>query len=261
MNQTFNFQRFMLVLRLEIAEKGRTQLLMATVLVGVMLLMLIPITFSKEYNDRLFSLHIIAMLMIVLFGGSLYTNQVFGQYNSTNSAIAALMVPASRLEKFLSTLLLNLAFIIPFFLLFIGLHIWTTDFANSHLLPEENEYKPLQESALWVIFAIATIIQGACFLGAIYFTRAAYIKTAAAFFITIIFGSVANYYFAKSIVPLATNLTATPFLQLRLHFIENNQYYNIDPPQALQYFVNTLPILVLLALWYIAYLRMVEKEV
>ncbi len=261
MNQTFNFQRFMLMLRLEIAEKGRTQLLMAALLVGVMLLMMLPIMFSEEFSDPLFTLHIIALFMVVLFGGSLYTNQVFGQYDSTNSAIAALMVPASRLEKFLSTLLLNLAFIIPFFLLFIGLHIWTTNFANSHLLPGEGKYKPLRESALWVTFGLATLIQGASFLGAIYFTKAAYIKTTAAFFIVIILGSTANYFVAKSMIPLATDLTATPFLQLRVHFIENNQYYNVDPPQVLQYFVNTLPILVLLALWYIAYLRMVEKEV
>lgn len=261
MNQTFDFQRFLLMIRLEIAEKGRNQLMMAAVLVGVLLLMMLPIVFSKEFHETLGGLHIIALFMLVLFGGSLYTNQVFGQYDSTNSAIAALMVPASKLEKFLSALLLNLAFIIPFVLLYVELHYWATEYANDHLISDKKKYELLPESMLYLMILTTSVIQGIAFLGAIYFTKAAYIKTAAAFFIIIVFGAIANYYIAKSMIPSSAWLSATPFMQWQLYFNETGEYHGVNMPESLQYFVNVLPILVMLAFWYIAYVRLVEKEV
>ncbi len=262
MNQTFDFQRFLLTLRLEIAEKGRNQLLMAAVLVGGLLLMMLPIMFSKEYSQLFFNLQLIALVMLVLFGGSLYTAQVFGQYNSTNSTIVALMVPASRLEKFLSTLLINLAFIVPFILLFLGLHIWTTDFANNNLLPDEKKYEKLPEEILYAIILVVFVIQGVAFLGAIYFTKASYIKTAAALLVLTVFGATANHYIVKSMVPSATYLSAYPFSSWQLYLIETKQSYYIDLPKKLvgSYFY-ILPILVVLSILYITYVRLAEKEV
>ncbi len=263
MNQTFNSQRFLLIIRLEIAEKGRTQLLMAAVLVGTLLLMMLPIMFNNEHNNTLRALHIIALIMLVLFGGSLYTNQVFGQFDSTNSTIAALMVPASRLEKFLSTLLLNLMFMIPFILLFVGLHYWTTEYANIHLITNEEKYELLPKSILYFMILMALVIQGAAFLGAIYFTKATYIKTAAAFFVLIVFGVTANHYLAKNMVPSPTYFSALPFAGWTMVFNKSGQFsnYTVDLPESIHYFVYALPIVVMLAFWYIAYVRMVEKEV
>ncbi|WP_373516144.1 hypothetical protein [Persicitalea sp.] len=261
MNQTFNFQRFLLINRLEIAEKGRTQLLMAAVLVGALLLMMLPIMFSNEHKDTLSGLHTISLVMLVLFGGSLYTNQVFGQYDSTNSAIAALMVPASRLEKFLSTLLLNLAFIIPFFVLYLVLHFSAMEYANNHLLSGEEKYELMPEFAIYYSFMSAIVIQGVAFLGAIYFTKAAYIKTAAVLIVVIGIGTAINNFVAESMTPSPSAISATPFMQWRLQFGELEEYYYVNVPEQIQHFVNLLPILILLSLWYIAYIRLVEKEV
>ena len=261
MNQTFNFQRFLLMARLEIAEKGRTQLLMAAVLVGVLLLMMLPIIFSKEYNGTFDALHMIALIMLVFFGGSLYTNQVFNQYDSTNSAISALMVPASKLEKFLSTLFLNLLFIIPFILIDAVLMFWTREYANSHLPAGERKYEEMSQLLLCFLILMGLVIQAVAFLGAIYFTKAAYIKTAAAFFIVTVFGFTVNHSIAKSMTLSPTWIAASPFMKWTMLFAKGNQHYTIDLPELIQYFVNALPILVMLAFWYIAYVRLVEKEV
>jgi len=56
------------------------------------------------------------------FGRKLVHNQAFRQYNSRHTGMAALMVPASRLEKVLSALVMNLIFVVPLLLLFLFLH-------------------------------------------------------------------------------------------------------------------------------------------
>lgn len=261
MNQTFDFQRFLLITRLEIAEKGRTQLLMASVLVGVLLLMMLPVLFSDKYDDTSIGLQSGALVLLILFGGSLYTNQVFGQYNSANSAISALMVPASRLEKFLSTLFLNLAFIIPFILLFFGLYYWTIEYANNHLLPGEGKYRTMSKSMLSLYISMIIIVQGVAFFGAVFFTKSSYVKTAIASLILIVFGTASNYYIAKSMAPTSSLLTANPFSKWLIRFNKAEMYHQIDPSEMVQKMIVLLPILILLSLWYIAYVRLVEKEV
>ncbi|GHB65775.1 hypothetical protein [Persicitalea jodogahamensis] len=261
MNQTFDFQRFLLMTRLEIAEKGRNQLLMAGVMVGALLLMMLPIMFSTEYRTSLSELHSLALLLLVLFGGSLYTIQVFVQYDTTNSTIAALMVPASRLEKFLSTLVLNLAFIVPFVLLAWGLHFWTIDYANNHLLSGEDKYERLPGSVINTVITLTMVIQSVVFFGAMYFTKAAYIKTAATFIVIAGLGAAANNYMAQSMMPSSTYFSATPFSSWRIRLNDAGPFYNVDLPESMQLFVSGLPIIIMLALWYITYVRLVEKEV
>ena len=62
------------------------------------------------------------LFMVVIFGGSLYTSQVFSQYSSPATGISAIMIPASRAEKYFGALFINLCFSVPFVLLFMKLH-------------------------------------------------------------------------------------------------------------------------------------------
>jgi len=260
MNQTFDFQRFLLVLRLEIAEKGRTQLLMAAVLVGVLLLMMIPILFTRENVQFFLNLHTIALFMLVFLGASLYTNQAFNQHNSPHSSITALMVPASRIEKFLSTLLLNLLFIAPFVLLFWGLHYWGVEYANDRLPLGEKKYEAYDSFLLYFTLLMFLIVQGFAFLSSIYFTKTAYIKTAAILLVLVVIGVLANKLIADAMLSEIYFLSAVPFSEWVLSNDNMSVYHRIKPPENVQNLIYLLPVFILVALWYIAYVRLVEKE-
>lgn len=264
MNQTFDLSRFLSMIKLELVEKGRTQLLMAAVLVGLLLLTMLPIIFTNEYNNMLDGLHVLAMFMVVLLGGSLYTNQVFDQYASKEKGIAATMVPASRSEKFLSTLILNLLFIIPFVLLYLGLHFWTLEYANAHLLPGESKYVEFLNGDMMRYFLFFLLIsQAAAFAGPLYFQKATFVKTTAVFFVTIIGLLILNYVVADNMMHIVApnTISAIPFMDWQVGRPDIGQYFNVYRPETAVAFARVLPVIILLALWYITFLRLKEREI
>ena len=261
MNQTFNLHRFQLLIKLELIEKGKNYLLTACVFTGLMLLFMLPIAWQRDHYDILFLLHALALFMVVMFGGSLYTTSVFNQYSSSDTGIAALMIPASRLEKYLSALLINLLFIIPFSLLFFQLHYSTIDYANSKLTPGHGKYNYLPKELLQYFMSMHIIIQGSVFLGSIYFPKLSYIKTAVTLFVTAIFLGAVNWYLANSFTANPTNVVAFPFSAWKVWYEKLHTNYYIDFPENVQPLVNIVPIVFLLSVWFIAYLRLKEKQI
>ena len=261
MNQTFNLHRFQLLVRLELSEKGKNYLLMAGMFMGLMLFFMLPITRQKDHSEILFLLHALALFMVVMFGGSLFTGSAFSQYSSPDTGIAALMVPASRLEKYLSALLINLLFIIPFTFLFFQLHIWTIDFANNHLNPGQGKYMYLPKDLLQYFLSMHIIIQGSVFLGSIYFPKLSYIKTAAVLFGTAIAIAATNWYLAKYFTSNPTNVVAFPFSAWKIWYEESHTNFYVDFPESVQPLINIVPILFLLSVWFVAYVRLKEKEI
>ena len=71
MNQTFNLHRFVLMMKLELVEKGKNNLMMAALLVVLLLIMLVPIALYDEPHGFREGLHYMALFMIMLFGSSL----------------------------------------------------------------------------------------------------------------------------------------------------------------------------------------------
>ncbi|TDB69058.1 hypothetical protein [Arundinibacter roseus] len=265
MNQTFNLHRFGLMVRLELAEKGQSYLLSILPILLFLFAMMVPITFSKEYNSNLEGLHPAALLLSVFLGGSFYTSLAFNQYGAPANAISEVMIPASRLEKFFCAWFLNLLFIIPLFGLFILLSDWTTNFANHRLsqLGIREQYVMLPAEMRNTYFLFYIIINGLVFLGSIYFKESAYLKTLGltiALFIVLLVG---NQWFARYLTSFPKNsLHISPFepgWQIVLE--ESSTYHNIMLAPAMQTYVNFLPFLVLVALWYITYIRLTEREI
>ena len=261
MNQIFNLHRFLLLVKLELTEKGKNYILMAGLFTGLMLLFMLPVTWQKDHSEILFLLHALALFMVVMFAGSLYTTSVFSQYSSPDTGIAALMIPASRLEKYLSALLINLLFIVPFTLLFFQLHTWTIDVANLRLNPGQGKYVYLPKQPLQYFMSMHIIIQGSVFLGSIYFPKLSYIKTAAVLFATAIFIGATNWYLAKYFTSYPTNVVAFPFSAWKIWYEESRTNFYVDFPGSVQPMINIVPILFLLCVWFIAYVRLKEKEI
>lgn len=261
MNQSFNFHRFGLLLKLDFSEKSKNYLLMACLLSGLMIMLMLPILWSKDFNEILYLLHAMALFMVVIFGGSLFTNYAFSQYASSDTGIAALMVPASRLEKYLSTLLLNLLFIVPFLLFYLRFHDWTIDLANTKIPANGTKYEYIPKDILRYFISLHIIIQGAVFLGSVYFKKLSYIKTAAILLVTVIVFTIINFQFANYTASAPSKLVTFPFSAWKIWYYESNTSYYVNYSEPVQSLVNLFPAFFLIGAWYIAYVRLKEKEI
>jgi len=270
MNQTFDIHRFALMLRFDAAEKGRNYLMMGGVLVFCLLAMLLPITMASEYSEFRRILHFAALFMIVLFGGSLFTSTAFAQYSDQSTGIAALMIPASRLEKYVSSLVLNLVFVIPFLILFWQLHYRMTDYANTLIPPGITRYGYIPKDLFEYTSCSYLIIQGTVFLGSIYFKKFAYIKTAA---LSIAFGSLlayCNYSLAVKFVSNPSKFLAYPLSGWKIWFYAEEGmtrpkyfagFYHLTFSETMHYAAQGFAAWLAVMLWICAYYQMKEREI
>jgi len=261
MNQTFDLHRFRMVLRLDIAEKSKNYSLMGAMLVGLMLLLMLPLLLIKIHNELYVLFHALALFMIVLFGGSLFSAQIFTQYGSAATGISAIMVPASRFEKFLSALLHNLLFIVPLLILFLTVHHKSIEYANSGVDKDQYHYREIPREILNFFVFLYIIIQGVVVLGSIYFRKLAYIKTAITFVITYLIVLGVNMWQAYHFTDYPPKVVTFPFSSWKIWYFSTGQSYFIPFPETFQYVVYSFPIFLLLACWYIAYVRLREKQI
>lgn len=269
MNQTFDIHRFALTLKMDVAEKGKNLLLLATLLVVALLLMLLPITMSKEPSGFREALHYMALFAVMLFGSTFYSSYALTQYSAPSSCIAALMVPASRPEKFLSSLLLNLIFIIPFLFFFIKLHHVTIDIGNSKMPAGGYKYSYIADEVLVYFIYGYFILHAIVFLGSIYFTKASYMRTAAfamAIVLIVVFGNLA---IANFLVGYPEKIVAFPMTGWKIwdnsdmFMIRDGhaKFYQILHPENAVYAFRAFAAMLAVSFWYISYLRLKEKEI
>lgn len=261
MNQTFDFHRLGLMLKLDLAEKGRNYLFMAILLVVLLIAMMLPIAVFKQYNSFLEVLQILGLFMIVFLGSSLYTSSVFSQYSRPSKGMSAIMTPASSLEKLLSALFINLIFIVPFIFLYWKLHFGTIEYANAQLKTTFH-YNRLPDDVVQYLTSCYFLIQGSIFLGSIYFRKASYIKTVAiailVFLLTAIFQNMLAYQFTSD----AGHIVTYPLSGWKIWYF-NTAYnsFEVFYPVNYRIIVYSFPLLMLLSLWFIAYVRLKEKEI
>lgn len=264
MNQTFSFPRFLLLVKAEFAEKGRIQVLRAGLLLAFLLMLMLPIVFSDVSKGSTTEFHAFALLMVVLFGGSLYTNMAFSQYGPREKGMAALMVPASVLEKFLAPLVLNLLVIVPLMALFLWLHHWTIDYANAKISATDQQYRKIPQDLLQVIVLFYIVIQGVFFLGSLYFEKSQYVKTVTSFILVIIVLVVANKLIVNSLLSDTSpwSLSAVPFFGWDLIYkMPMYKSFHVGYTDGTENVVYPLLTVLFLSLWYITYVRLKEKEI
>ncbi|CAG5072825.1 hypothetical protein DYBT9623_04366 [Dyadobacter sp. CECT 9623] len=270
MNQTFDLHRFVLTVQLEIAEKGRNYLLIASLLLVLLLLLMAPVGLSTEYSNIKELLHILALFMIVLFGSSLYSSFAFSQYASAATGIAAIMVPASATEKFLSSLFLNLIFVVPFALLFYKMHVWTIEYANMQLPASSRKFHTIPEMPLRYSFLFYFIINGAAFLGSLFFQKASYVKTASTLVGLYLVTGIIHISLASYFTDYPAKVVSFPISnwQVWTHGDVSGKgaamaatYFTVDFPPTIFILIQCFPAVIVLVLWIASFLRLREKEI
>jgi hypothetical protein len=269
MNQTFNLHRFAMMLKLDIAEKGKTYLLMFSLLIFGVLLMMLPVTFAEGYNNMREVLHYFAVIMLLLFGGSLFTSSAFSQFSNPSTGISALMMPASRTEKFLSSFLINQLFVTAFLVIFWQIHYVTIDIANEKLVNPTPRYRHFHYSYfLYSIFGYY-IIQAVVFLGSIYFKKASYAKTAGVFAVCAFLLACFNYMVAIRFTKPATSVTAFPLSGWKVWFLSengrpspySNVFYDLALPHDVLLATQGFVALLVMMLWAAAFFQMKERQI
>lgn len=270
MNQTFNIHRFTLILRLEIAEKGRNYLLMSALMAFAILVMLTPVTMSREFSGFREVLHYFALFLIVLFGSSLFTSNALAQYTAPATGISALMVPASTTEKFLSSLLFNLLFLVPLLCFYWWLHFYTLDMANAKIINQQSRYHPMTADIVYYTSFGYFGIQACVFLGSIFFKKAAYIKTAVIAISIAFTVSIANTMLAIYFTDNPTKATALPLSGWKLWYHNEDGstkwrfasiYYYLPLPDNVLLMAQLVTAVFIILLWTCAFYQLKEREI
>jgi hypothetical protein len=270
MNQTFNLHRFALIMKLDFIEKGKTYLLMAALLVTILLIMMVPIALYDEPSGFREALHYMALFMIMLFGSSLYTGSALTQYTSTSTGMAALMIPASTTEKFLSSLVSNLLFIVLLLVFYVQLHYFTIDTANEKSLSTAYKYKYISIDYLRYFVYFYFAMHSFFFLGSIHFTKASYIKTAAIVVCICLSGFILHLYLANTFTSYPTKINTLPLsgwqiwaydIQGRTVLHENTKHYHVMFPANIYILIQAFPVFLTLAFWYVSFLKLKEKQI
>lgn len=258
------------MLRFDWAEKGRNYLLMACVLVFCLLILMMPVALSDEYSNFREILHYFALIMILLLGGSLYTSTAFSQYSASDTGIASLMVPASGIEKFLSSLLINLLFVVSFLVFFWQFHYFIIDLANKSLPPNGDKYRYIPEDFMLYSTYSYLGIQSAVFLGSIYFKKSSYIKTATVFTGFACITTLMNLMFATRLASNPSKIAVFPFSGWKLWYYSKDGmsrpeyvagFYHLTFPPEMFTALQVFSVFIALMLWACAYFQMKEREI
>ncbi|WP_231425731.1 hypothetical protein [Pedobacter sp. Leaf250] len=269
MNNTFNINRFGLLLKRQWLDFGKVYLISLLVVVGALVgfyFYYIPSPFKENNFDYDGNLDMRFRYPIYLILGFLFISIVASSYFSLlgqkSRAILELMTPASTFEKFLSgvfytTLVSFASYIILFYLIdlsfvkYLNMHLGefkNTSKASSTLTVDgffdqilsDKKYREYCAAFFGLPFLITSIF----LLGSVYFKNFHYIKTTVS---TMLFSAICIYVIYNVGDLLTRNMT------------RKDPVGNIDNEILLSIFLTGT--VLTLIFWLITYVRLKEKEV
>lgn len=270
MNNTFNIQRFGLLLKRQWLEFGKIYLVSLVVLWGVFLcfygysyyeMHLYRQWVPGDYAYRLLNFRVPLFVVTGLIFGTLISSSYFSHFGQKPKAIIDLLIPASTFEKFLAgvfftSVVATVSFLALFYLTDAVFVMKTRDFVENatktKLVSDNqlnyffNEYNPNEFKPLYLVpFFITSIFLA----GSIYFNRFHYIKTAIS---VMIFSGI----WTAIVFKLGEALFKGKIL------IERNEMGSNNMTKSTGELLGILLLLVLtLIFWSITYVRLKEKEV
>ncbi|QTE39754.2 hypothetical protein J3L18_12095 [Mucilaginibacter gossypii] len=205
------------------------------------------------------NMQISAFAIVLFLSGTLFTSNIFSELSSKQKAVAFLTLPASHLEKFIirwlySYVFFPIMYVAGFYVVMLILS--NLDLKGHGYFDLVNIFK-LKEIT-YIIFSGYTVLHAMALFGAVYFSKAHFVKSAFVFFITVITLILVNR-FAMELVTGRPLFSAIPFGPL--NFEENKSNVSLHLNQGLMIKFAVLPLVVAVLLWIGAYLRFLEKEI
>jgi hypothetical protein len=271
MNNTFDFNRFSLLVKRQWVENKKLFLMGSFALLGLGIVGY-PLSTNWDAGHISEAIQVLFFMGGLFFVGTLFTNYIFKDFSDKNNTTHFLMTPSSHLEKLLSgCFYCFVLFPIVFLAIYFAVDYFFVSFVNSmgHEMIAKNQINGTswKENVLWYVqlsekgnkflqplIGMWLMAQSATIIGTIMFTRWSYIKTAFIIFASIIIlGFLTNYIFDFMIGALDEQPTAKT----------HNFYLLIKPTKDMLGDITIMclkyvftPILLL-----IAYFKLKEKQV
>ncbi|HEV2355273.1 MAG TPA: hypothetical protein VGR89_13580 [Puia sp.] len=258
MNETFSFSRFARLFVKHTAEHYRTYLMATGILFGFLLLS--GAFLSLVVGDAADPAFQIASYVIMLFiSGGLFTSSIFSDYGDTNSAVAALTLPATSFEKFLVGWLWSLPVFLVIYTAVFYLAVWGLSglefSAHGHSLQFFTLWQP--QMVVPLVFFIE--VHALSLFGAIFFRKLQFIRTGFSFFLALALTFVLNTVFLKILTGVQVIKLAIPFGYL--NFATGGRAYSVAVTQRTSLLILALMLVVAVGIWLAAYHRLKEKRI
>ena len=261
MNNSSSLRRILYLIRIELTDNGQNLLLMYGVLMALLLIMLLPVCFFDTYNHLSQLAQYGAVPVVFIFGSSLYTGNALSRYSVGAKGMQAFMVPASVSEKLFCSLLINLMFLVPFAIIFWQVHYAAITFANTKIAATEKQFSYMSGPVMIYACYCFFLMHSAIFLGSVYFTRFAYVKTLACMMIFLLLITTMNSAFANYLASYPGMMGAIPFGGWNIVRDSSLKVYRISFPESVSAFLYIFPVLMIAGFWYTSYQRLREKQI
>jgi hypothetical protein len=272
MNNTFNINRFGLLLKRQWLDFGKIYLISLVVLLGILVGFYsysIPSPLKNnnfDYDgdlDMRFRYGLFLMLGFIFI--SVVASSHFALLGQKSRAILELMTPASVFEKFLAGVVYTaIISLFSYLLIFYLTDLAFVKYLNGHLdafkelSPNNAVVKPVETITYQVFndegyrkycsyfFAFPFLITSVFLLGSVYFNRFHYIKTALS---VMVFTGLASYLVVKLSMWLMEGKVA------------NHHNFRKEDRDWILLIILLLTSIITLIIWTITYIRLKEKEV
>ncbi|MDB5262542.1 MAG: hypothetical protein JWQ14_1823 [Adhaeribacter sp.] len=259
MQNHFSLSRFGRLFRKHTAEYFKAYSMSLVVLLGALSLFL---GFAAYTTHALIAPQQQAVLYFIglLAAGTIFTSNVFINLSDKKTAIAALTLPASHLEKFLLAWLYSFViFFIIYTLAFYLIDAIVINIDNSRGQPRVLFNILNNEDEVNKIFFVYIFLHAVAIWGAVYFQKMHFIKTAFTLFLAIAAFALFNFVFMGALIGKDIQM-AMPFGAMVVNE-KADQYLHISSWDTHQRIIILTFILMAVALWLSSYMRLKEKQV
>ncbi|MFC5407992.1 hypothetical protein ACFPMF_01635 [Larkinella bovis] len=263
MNQTFSFHRFGLVLKLHLSEHLKSYLLGMGVLLGIWMVLLLPsVENINAFGESVYRSHSFMFGFLFCGTGAWFASEAFKVVSTPLRGIPHLMLPASRLEKFLVALLLLLVFIPVFLGIFYAVEGLCFSLINAKLPASSPKYELLNPLGRYMdsfMRNLMFITPSFFLLGSIYFPKLPFVKTGVIAFTLLLFTTIyLNSFIIRQLFPARDRYGSTLFQEVS--FTEDGRTYFVELQGTPQLIINGILLLMIPSLWFISYVRFKEKQ-
>ena len=259
MNNTFNPQRFGLLLKRQWLEFGKIYLVSLLVALGVIIVfygfaLWKELTGADRFTDRDLNFREPLFLIFGFIFISISTSNYFAHLGQKPKAIIDLLIPASTFEKFLTgifftSILTYVSFILLFYLTDLAFiaklkGLYADDLTNlEYFFPKNNP------NVFLPLYIAPFFVTSLFLLGSIYFNKFHYIKTAIS---VMIFSGILSAILFK---------TGAFLFEGKIMIQEENRNMNHLSQSTAEWLGLLLLAVLTLIFWSITYVRLKEKEV
>jgi len=244
-----NFNRLILVLKRQLFINMKTWLIGLSAGAGLILLVaLLNLISGPEFytNNAIESFG----FTVFFIGGLIITSTIFNELHYPDKSLHYLTLPASALEKLISALVISiLAYVVVgvFALLLVNVIVWILSLIIFGV--GITVFNPFSSEIINYVIFYYIFMHSFFFLGAVYFRKNNFIKTALALFLIIITLVIFTSIFSYFIIGVGSYTT------------DNRMFFIKIEDSGFIRFYEVFRVVLIPFLWIVAYFRLKEREV